>query len=357
MKKQKAFAALLAVLVLSVLCSLAVSAGTETDDDVLLFDTEASVSYDVGGDLLAFATELRVTGAVNGSIRAFAADLTLNSRVERNVTVAGAIIECGASFSAGKVVLAGNQVLFEGTCEELVVYGGTVIIGGTVRGQLTCDASQVILLEDASLGAVTIRSGSEPVVAANRTSASYTALENSVFKEKVNFIKTRSPLQEKLISLPLSLAMSIVLALVLSFLLRSVADRISLRLHTRPAAFCLKGFGSLLVVPILAVILMLLVITLPVGGALLLVYIALLLVSKAVAAALLGRVLLARLNPYLSASLIAAVIAVLSVVPFLGGLVSFFCCLITFGAAAFLLGRRKEDPAAPTGDPAMDFRV
>lgn len=352
----KSLFALLTVLLLTAVLLLPVLAETaDAGGDLLLFDTEATVRDAVGGDLLAFAVDLTVRGEVQGSIRAFASIMTLEGTVHRNVTVAGGDMTCNESFSAGDVILWGDYVTFYGECDTLSVTGGTVLIGGTVHGELNCSANEIILLEGASFETAHMSASSEPVVKANTTDPSGRALSDSAFAGRVTFQQTESRLVKDLRTLPFTVLMSVVLALVLSLLFGRTADRLTLRFRTHPVPFCAKGLAALFLAPIAMILLLLPVITLAVSGVLLLVYLLLLLVADALTAAVLGRLWLARWNPHLSTVLIAAILAILSVIPYIGGLVSFFCVLVAFGSAvSLLLTRQEPQQNAPL---EMDFTV
>lgn len=349
--------ALVSVLLLGVLPVLADGNASEQSGDKLLFSADReSVAREVDGDLLALTNELTVKGAVNGSIRAAAMSMYLNGAVKRNVTVAGQIVEAGENFSARDVVIAGSQVLYTGTCENLSLYGTTVIIGGTVTGKLICNADTVILLESASFQTADISSQHEPVVAKNATDPNYQPYKASAFSERVRFTKLRSEFMDTLMTLPFAAAGTVLLAMFLQLLLKKSSDQLSVQFHERPAPLLLKGLGGLFLLFIAAVFLLASMVATALGLAALLIFILLALVSAAFTAVLLGRLFLAKLNPYLSSALIALAVSVLSVLPFVGSLVQFFCLLVTFGAAWTALFRKKQPPQdIPLGD--ADFRV
>ncbi len=359
MKKRIAvfLAVWIAVLALGAVSVAAECTEEQQSGDRMVFSAdEELVSDEVEGDLLAFALSLHVKGTVKGSIRAAATELQLDGKTERNVTVAGQTVETGEHFSAHDVAIAGSQVLFMGECENLSVYGSTVIIGGTVTGKLTCDASTVILLESASFQNADISAQHEPVVAKNATDTDYKAYKDSDFAERVRFTKQRSEFVNTLVTLPFTAAGTVLLALLLQLLLKKSSDRLSVQFRERPAPFLLKGLAGLFVVPLVSIFLLASAVAAAVGAVALILWVLLCAISTAFAAVLLGRLWLAKQNPYLSSALIAIAISVLSVLPFIGSLVSFFCLLLTFGAAMTVLFRKKQQPQdIPLND--MDFRV
>lgn len=351
------FAALIAVLLTAALLLPAFAAEETEEDggDLLLAEDQAIVRDAVGGDLLAFATELTVRGDVQGSIRAFAAELLLDGVVNRNVTVAGMTVECGESFHAKDVKIAGNQIVFYGECDTLSVFGTTVYIGGTVHGEIICEAGQVVLLEGASFASAKITSSSEPVVAKRMSDTSFAPLAGSAFDESVKFVKTRSAFVQNLVDLPITLLGAAVLALVVALVCSRISERASRIFRSRPVPFCLKGLAAMILIPVFAILLLLPLITWPISVSLLLVYFVLVLVADALTAVVLSRLLLARWNPYLSAVFLSAVLAILSVIPYIGGLVSFFSMTVAFGTVVSLVLTRRESIVSER--PEMDFRV
>lgn len=345
------------VLLLMAALLLPALAESETVDggDLLLFDSDATVKDGVGGDLLACVMELTVRGDVQGSIRACANDILLDSVVGRNVTVAGMTIKCDDQFDAKDVKIFGTQVVFLGACDTLSIYGGTVYIGGTVRGELLCEADQVFLLEGAEIASAKISSSSEPLVAKSLTDTSYSPLAGSAFEGTVKFTKTRSAFVSDLIDLPVTLLVAAVLALVMTLLLKRMPEHVPQRFKARPVPFCLKGLAAMFLLPVVAVLLLLPMVTWPISLSLALLYIVLLLVADAIATVVLSRVWLARWNPYLSAVLVAAIIAILSILPYVGGLVSLFSATVGFGTVFSLVFTRRA--SIVNERPEMDFRV
>lgn len=348
----------LMVLLLTAVLTLPAFAETENSGgDLLLFDYELTVSDAVDGDLLVFATALEVKGDVHGSIRACTSQMFLDSKVDRNVTVAGLEVMCDEHFEANDVKIAGNQVVFLGSCDTLSVYGETVYIGGTVRGNVYCEAKQVILLEGADISYAEITSSSEPVVAKSVSDTSYSPLENSKFKKIVKFTKAKSAFVSNLISLPFTLLAAVVLALVVSLICKRMSGHALQQFKTHPVLFCLMGIVSVFSIPFLTFFLLILMpaITLSIGVVLLLLYTVLLLLSDAIAAVVLSRVRVMRWNPHLIAAFLAAIIAILSILPYIGFVVRLFCMAVSFGTVLSFLTKRRE-PIVPM-QPEMDFRV
>lgn len=337
--------------------------GYDGGDRILVSSESVRIlSDETEGDLLAAALELRVTGDVGGSIRACGGTLLLDSAVGRNVTVAGMFVSCAEDFQAGEVYIAGSQTEFYGECETLYIVGSKAIIGGTVHGEVICEADEVYFMEDASFEKATVTGSTRPVVVKrNGGAAEYTELDQSALADRVAFRKTESALVSGLKDLLYSLMAALVTALVLTFLFGKAANRMSLRLNARPVSFCLKGFGLMVGIPVICLFLLMLIVTLPISGALLLLYFAMLIVAQALTALVLGRLWFAKWSPYLSSCVLVVAITVLSAIPLIGGLCSFACVLVAFGCLASAIFDRKssdplmDEPLNPNG--GMDFQV
>ena len=347
----------LAVLLLSAVTLLPVLAETETVDggDVLAFDDEVKITDGVGGDLLSLAMKLTVRGEVQGSIRACANEMLLEGIVNRNVTVVGTKVECGKQFAANDVKIVGDQVVFLGTCDTLSVYGGTVYIGGTVRGKIVCEAGQVVFLEGAEITSAEITSSSEPLVAGGLIDPSYEPLKGSAFEDAVKFTKTPSAFVTSLVNLPLTLLVAVVLALAVALVCKRLPECAPRNFKAHPVSFCIRGFAAMVLIPLAAILLLLPMVTWPISVTLLLLYVVLLLLADAIAAVVLSRAWMGGRNSYLSAALVAAIIAVLSILPFVGWLVNLFSMTVGFGTVVSLLLKRREP--MEESRPEMDFRV
>ncbi len=353
----RALSCLLAVLLLTAVAVLPASAASdeEVGEDSYLFSDSLTVEDTVTGDLLAFALEMDVRGTVRGSIRAFASDLSLQGEVGRNVTVAGASVQCGGGFSANDVMIAGETVVFDGVCRNLQIAADTVYLAGEVTGELSCEADKVVLVDGAEFGSAKILSPSEPVVASSLSDTDTRPFAGSAFEGRVSFEKQAGPVVDVLLSLAVSVLSGLALTLFCALLFAKRSDRVAGMLRAHPFAFCLRGFAPLLLVPFAGLVLLFLGYTTLVGVVLLLAYVLVLAASKAVAALLLAQALLPRWNAIPASLLISAVLSVLSVVPVLGTLSSLLCSVIALAALWEVVHPRREPIVLQTPD--VDFRV
>lgn len=348
---------LTAVLLLGALCGMLVSAETKEvhDGDLMVMETDrAVIDQTVEGDLLGAATEMVVSGHVKGSIRVAAMSLSLSGMVERNVTVAAMELKTEKTLVAEDVVILSSTAEIYGSFESLTVYAEQVVIGGTVTGELVCEADQIVILEGASFGKATFVSPNEPVVVKGLSSRDSTRLSKSAYADKAVFEQTPGDFLIYLMSLIYTVPAAILLALLMAWALKKKTGDLSLCLHSRPAPFMLKGFALLFGLPMAALFLLAMPFTMSIGGVMLLLMMLVGVGAEAITACVLGRLFLPAKSPYLSASIFAAGLCVVSSLPYAGMFVTMAEMAIAFGCLAALLFSRKKNE--PQGD-GVDFRL
>lgn len=348
---------LLAVMMLASLCGLLAVADTKEahDGDLIVLEPEKSViDQAVEGDLLGAATEMAVSGHVKGSIRVAAMSLSLSGTVERNVTVAAMELKTQETLVAEDVVILASTAEIYGSFESLTVYGQQVVIGGTVTGELICEADQIVILEGASFENAKFISQNEPVVVKGLSSRETTRLSQSGFADQSVFEQTPSDLMLLLMSLLYSIPASILLALLLAWVLKRKTAELSLRLRSRPAPFMLKGFALLFGLPLAALFLMAMTFTVSMGGVMLLLMLLVAVAAEAITACILGRIFMPGKSQYLSAAIVAAGLCVLSSLPYAGMFVTMLELMVAFGSLFSLLFSQGRNE--PQGD-GVDFRL
>jgi cytoskeletal protein CcmA (bactofilin family) len=121
------------------------------EGDVMAAGARVRFRGRAGGDLLAAGGQQVLGGVVEGSARAAGGWVGLGARVERNVTLAGNQVVVGPpAVVMGNAYLVGGSVRFDGTAERLVrIMGGTVMLNGTIRGDVLVEARRLRLGPDA----------------------------------------------------------------------------------------------------------------------------------------------------------------------------------------------------------------
>lgn len=362
MKKKKAFAyipLLMALLLLLSFCGLTVLADTKEVHDGDLIVTDAglvTVGQTVEGDLLGLATEMRVTGTVKGSIRVTAGRLTLSGRVERNVTVAAAELKTAESLQADDVVIIAGLAEIRGSFESLTVYGKQVILGGQITGELICEADQVIILEGTTFGSAKITSQNEPVVAKDLSMQNLKTLSESGYADRIEFTRTANDWVMALLSLLYTFPAALLLAWVAVWVMKRSAAEAARGMKEHPVKYLLKGFGMFFLLLVGSVFLLANPLTMSLGLILLLLFVAVAIAGNAVTAAVLGRLLFPKKGPFVGAALVAAMLSLLSVLPYVSLLLWVPTAAVAFGTAGYLFfGKHPRKGGYAMEDP--DFRV
>jgi hypothetical protein len=119
--------------------------------DVMAVGSEIRFTGAAGGDLLTAGRTHILAGATAGSVRAAGAHVLLGTAVERNVTVAGrTVVVDRRSRIRGNAYLAGGTIRMEGRVGRLLrMMGGTVVLNGTVGGDVLVEAWRLELGPDA----------------------------------------------------------------------------------------------------------------------------------------------------------------------------------------------------------------
>lgn len=321
------------------------------------------VSAPVKGDLVAAGGELRIGAAVAGDIMAAGGTLRIDAAASQDVYAAGGQVEIGGSISRnariaggsvsvgpqarilGNASLAGGRVEMLGSIGGyLQSAGGRVFIDGRIDGDVEAAAGELELGPQARIGGkLRYRSGA-PLTQdpAAQVKGGVERLEMPVRHAAE---RSRAPVAFGLCTLGLML-----LAAVLVAALPGPFGRVAETARARFGWSLLAGFVALVVIPVAALVLLITVIGIPLAGLTVLLYLALLLVGYVCAGIALGDMALKRWLAAraahrgwraLAAALGVLAIALLVLIPWLGGLVAFLALIAGMGA---LLMQLKAAP-------------
>jgi cytoskeletal protein CcmA (bactofilin family) len=277
-------------------------------------------------------------------------NLTVDGTVARNARVAGGRVEIGPRAQVnGNVSIAGGELTVAGAVQGYVqAAAGDVYINGTVGGDVVAAGGTIELGPNARIaGALRYASGEE----IRRDPAAQVA--GGITRMTVEHRRERTA--RRGISWVWSVGL-IVLAAVLAAAAPALTSGAALTLRTRPGMSILIGLAALVGIPIAIVVLLATVIGIPLALLALVLYFALLLAGYAITAIGLGDWLLARwraadaqraLWRAGAAALAMLAIALLTRVPFVGGLIVFVVLLFGLGALV-MQARPTQSPGAGT---------
>ena len=294
---------------------------------------------------------------VGGSLRAAGYQVSaFDTTVDVNATLAAYSISLGRGFAAKAVYGAASNISFLGVCDTLSLSAQSVSISGTVNGDATIYAENVIIAEDAVItGTLRIKSPNQPVIAGGAAVGQLDFTLDSSSESVEQTIATVSPIIRKLKNLAMMLPGRIVLAVMFYFIIRKSVDEAAGMVKSRPAAMPVSGLVALISIPFAAILLIVTYVGIPAGMLLLCLYALALAFAVSFAGCMAGKLFFPKLHTLVAYIIGVAAVTVIRLIPFVGGLVTFACILYTLGylIQRIYLGFIKK-PSAPADAPAAD---
>jgi cytoskeletal protein CcmA (bactofilin family) len=320
--------------------------------DVYVAGGQVLVDGRINGDLLAAGGTITVAGSVSQDVRVVGGQITLNGSVGRNLTIAGGDVDLSESAAVkGGLVSAGGRVrLAAPVGSGARIAAGSVIVSGPVAGNLDAMTGDLRLTSKATVSgnltywsqeAASIDPGAKiaggvtrkalPEVSRPRMETVLGALAGVVIVAKL-----------------VSAASTLILGLLLIYLFPGYTQSTISTLSARPAASFGIGLLALIVTPAAATMLLVTVLGLPIGLMAIALYLVAIFLVRVFVIVWLGRALLSwRGNEVRNTwALVVGLIvySVLTLIPFVGGLVALSAIL--FGLGATLLADRSLYTAA-----------
>ncbi|WP_165251671.1 hypothetical protein [Adlercreutzia sp. ZJ304] len=292
-------------------------------------------STETGGDIIIAGMNLSVSDSkTGGSVRAAGMNLKFtNVSTHNNFTVAGQNIDFVNCAAEGGVYCAGSAISFAGNAAAGFFSGSKVVLNGTINGDASIYANVIEIGPNAVItGTLHAESGIEPIVS---ESAQIGTLEYeketdtaaSVDASEVLGIATFIDLLFKIVGL----VGTILFAIVLAWLFRRPVEGATAMTRNHAGHVFATGAIALLVSPLLFVLLLCFVVTSPIALALLLVLVVLAIVAVPFAAASLSRLVFPKMNRIGAAAIGGIVLGIVSILPFLGALVSLASFIYVLG--------------------------
>jgi len=328
----------------------------------------------INEDLFTAAGTFKMNGYVNGDLMSAGGTLTSNGNIKNDFIGVGQTIFVGGSVGddiviasrkstidaevEGDVIVAGGEI--EISKESIIngnvySYGGTAIIKGHIKGSIRCVGNDIfisgIIEKNANLdasGSIAFLTGARILGDLKYKYAEEIAnlSEKNIVKGDISFEKIEKKWKyfsgyKFLFELWNLIASIIVGLLMIVFLKRNVRGTIILIKRKFFKSFGI-GAAVLIGIPILILLLLIFVITIPAGLILLAIYLIISYICKIYVGILLGNYLLKRpledeQKYYLPLILGLIIIAVLSNVPYIDWLVSLIVSILGMGGIAIYL--------------------
>ena len=320
------------------------------EGDFLSFGGEVDLNASVRGDAVVAGGDVRIRERVEQDLYAGGGNVRLEAPVGRNARLAGGNVEIGPQASiGGNLTIGGGSVEIRGPVGGYVQLGaGDVLIDAPVAGDVRVAAGQVELGPNARIGGKLIHRGAR--------------IKQDSAAQVAGGIERGSPLRvtrerghgSEIGGWLWSLGL-IALAGFIAGVFPAGSRTMGEGLRNDPGIGLLLGFITLVCVPIAAVILAITIIGIPLAFAVLLVYFLMLIVGYSAVGVVIGDAVLERLRSQdarragwrVGAAMAAMLaLALLTRIPYLGGLVTFAALLAGVGAIVVALKARAQRPAA-----------
>lgn len=335
-------------------------AATLGDDAVWAGETTVFGDVNAPNDILAAGQSIIVVDStVGGSIRAAGETITIkDTNVTHSITLAGKSVTVTRG-TAKAVALAASDATFSGECDSLYIFAQDAVIDGTVHGDVVINAGSVQLGPDANIeGTVRGTVGSDPSVSDNAT---YGSLDLAQHESNENEASTGFNFAGLFGSILFGVLSTLVIAAGVEWLARKHTANTAELARTRMGYVAASGIIAAIAAPIVIIILCILVVTLPVAGALALALIALTLISQGYTAAVLGKLAFKNMKRFAAVCAMGAIVGAVGALPFAGTVITIACFAFALGCIlqSIFLGTKNRNtnnataipPAPQTGNP------
>jgi hypothetical protein len=330
------------------------------DSTAYLAGSTVRVSGTIHGDLYCAGQNIDITGTIDGDVICAGQTVTVAGKVSGNVRVAGQTVTVTGYIARNLTVFGQSVVLTDSTnvSGDATVFGSSLRLGGFIGRDAVLGGQTVTVL--GSVGRNVTVSVEDLVVAGNARvggSLDYTS-RNTLQKDTTAVIAGQTQRhdppthqEDRAVNVWAAAAWGSLFwlgcTLVLGLILLGLAPRTfraSADILTKQAGWALvSGFAALILTPIVAITLMITVLGVAAGFALLLVWGAALIVSYSYVSFALGEWIAAKAGWKLkwhgvtSLVLGAIVLALLMLIPILGGLVGFLALSWGLGSQAMVV--------------------
>ncbi|MEK7638432.1 MAG: polymer-forming cytoskeletal protein [Patescibacteria group bacterium] len=310
------------------------AAGTSTiggrvTGDVLAVGGTISLAGSVGGDVFAIGGTLQVLGPVGGDVRVAGGTLSINDRVGGDLVVAGGTVHVlPGAIVQGDLIVAAGQVIVDGTVQGSVrMTGEELVINGAVYGDVRYRSqNQLQKGESAVIGGKVLRTAVSP---------SRTSLQASEGAFKGAFWA--------IVGVMTGMALLAGLGLVALLMWRWRRQSLGIIAQARDEFWPSLGRGITygILVPIAAILLLISFVGAFPGALLLLIYIAALILTKALAGMLFGSwlIMVMKKRQVMHLTWVSAlggfiVLRIVAMIPVVGWIISIAASLVVFGVVA-----------------------
>lgn len=326
----------------------------EADDNLNLTGTSNS-------SVFAFGSDLKSTKEVDG-ISFFAGNtlsidgstpygfyagnvLSINTNVEKDLFIAGNSINIGSEAKLGRdVYIAGNNVKINANVNRnLRIAASEVDLSGIIiKGNAYIDADKITVDKDTVIGG-------KFVYYENTTINGEAASVGSTEIKKSNDIEFTVTLKDRIYSTLMSIIAGFIVMIALFYMIPKSKEKIDEEKIDANDIFSniAKGFVSLIIIPILAIIALVTGFLTPLALIVLAIYIICIYLASLVSYYVIGKYINDKLtkkeNVYLSLIIGIVLLKLIKYIPYIGGLISALCLFYGLGVLYKLIKKNREE--------------
>lgn len=314
------------------------------DGDYIAFGQTVKLESGVTGDIIAGGRTITITDE-NAIQNIFAAGQYISVRAKsvRNIYAAGSDIVINGGSDLKGAYLVGGTISFGGTAVDAYLAGASVTVDGTIYENLVIRSDHITFGKNATVnGHVTIYGTVRPQLSPNIPESKVT-FKKIIQPGKENTVSSEQGISRvKVIMAIVSIVTAVFFALLMTLFRGGYFKARAAEFRKRAGKSVLYGLVALIVIPIGALVCMLTIFAIPVSLIVLTLYVVILYLSPVITGVILGRLLLPKINRYLSASLGAAAIRALLFVPYLNVALYLACAFYTLGITVMTLKPHRE---------------
>ncbi|MBU4536466.1 hypothetical protein KJ603_00295 [Patescibacteria group bacterium] len=247
--------------------------------DLMTVGGQVIISEDVSEDIIIVGGNITILGNAGGDVRVAGGNILIAGNVAGDLIVTGGTVIVSSDVSIGKdLVIAGGQISFDGELMgDAKVAGGIITINGHIKGNLEAKIDEKLTLGEGAVidGSLEYSARKAEMLEVNDKATVigeviYEQIE-VVKKDEANGLKNFLFVVVGIFVL-FKISALIIIALILTWLFKKFSNTVVKEAIQNPMVMLGKGFVTLIIVPVAAIILFVTLFGIPLGMAALFVY-------------------------------------------------------------------------------------
>ena len=228
----------------------------------------------INGDLLAAGGQISIDATISQNARITGGQISIDGNIGRNLTIAGGDITLAKNLTLNGNLVGGmgNLNSQANIAGDVTMGAGNATLGNQIGGDIRAGVGMIRLLPDTVVGGDVIYYSEEDIVLSGDATVSGVLVKKlppdyirEVPDQKIADQVREAILSFATISRLISLLSSIIIGYLLVHFFPNYSHRLISTIEDRPGASIAVGIAALILAPILSFLLLILVITVPLG--------------------------------------------------------------------------------------------